>query len=72
MTHSIPAADFQNWLSAMREAGVARSDNACAELIGVSPKSIVQFKRDGVQGTNARRTGLAMSAALNGLDPWGY
>ena len=62
---------FKNWLSAMREAGVARSDAECARLLGISANSLLKFKTEGVSGATETRTALAMAALGNQVKPWG-
>lgn len=68
---TISAQSFQNWLSAMREAGLAKSDAACARALGVSPHTIVTIKQTGLEGPTVERTRLAMSALLDQIKPWG-
>lgn len=57
---------FINWLAAMREAGIAKSDAECARLLGMSKTSIVNLKHKGGQ----RWMALACSALLNRLEPY--
>lgn len=71
MTNSIHAQSFRDWLSAMRESGLAKSDAACARALGVSPHTIVTIKQTGLEGPTVRRTKLAMSALLNQVSSWG-
>ena len=60
------AADFVDWLDAMRRAGLARSDAACARLLGLSANSVVEMKK---RGTDLR-TALACRALYQRLAPW--
>lgn len=60
------AAEFEEWLEAMRVAGLARSDAACARLLGVSANTIVEMKRRGAD----LRTALACRALYQRLQPW--
>jgi len=60
-----PAA-FVSWLAAMKAAGLARSGNAAARLLGVSPNAVVEFKKRGAD----RRTALACRALLHRMEPW--
>lgn len=59
--------DFQQWLADMKSAGLARSDAACARLLGVSPNGLLHMKRNGAD----RRTALACRALLHRLPPYG-
>lgn len=59
-------ADFVDWLAAMKAAGLARSDAACARLLGVSPNAVVAMKRNGAD----QRTALACRALLHRLEPY--
>ena len=63
MTH----IDFTHWLAEMKSAGLARSDKACADLLGISANSVVAMK---ARGTD-RRTALACRALLHRLEPYG-
>lgn len=60
-----PAA-FTRWLADMKSAGLARSDAACARLLGVAPNSVVIMKRNGAD----HRTALACRALLHRLEPY--
>lgn len=60
------ADQFTAWLTAMKAAGLARSDAACARLLGVSANSVVTFKKQG----GDRRLALACAALLHGLGPY--
>jgi len=60
-----PAA-FTSWLASMKETGLARSDAACARLLGVSANSVVAMK---VKGADLR-TALACRALLHRLEPY--
>jgi hypothetical protein len=60
-----PAA-FRAWLLAMFAGGLARSDAACARLLGVSANAVVAMKRRGTD----HRTALACRALLHRLEPW--
>lgn len=60
-------AQFAEWLAEMKSAGLARSDKACADLLGVSANSVVAMKSRGTD----RRTALACRALLHRLDPYG-
>jgi len=57
---------FTQWLAAMKAAGLARSDAACARLLKVSSNSIVNMKRDGTD----HRTALACRALYHRLEAW--
>jgi hypothetical protein len=57
---------FKEWLAAMKAAGLARSDAACARLLGISANSVVNMKRDGTD----KRTALACGALINMVEPW--
>lgn len=59
--------DFTKWLAAMKEAGLARSDKACADLLGISANSVVAMKERGAD----RRTALACRALLHRMEPYG-
>jgi hypothetical protein len=63
MTHEI----FVAWLADMKSAGLARSDAACAKLLGISPNGLLKMKK---QGTD-RRTALACRALLHRMEPYG-
>ena len=60
------AEQFTRWLAEMKEAGLARSDAKCAELLGVSANSVVAMKRNGAD----LRTALACRALLHRLEPY--
>ena len=60
-----PAA-FIAWLADMKSAGLARSDAACAKLLGMHVNSIVTMKRQGAD----HRTALACRALLHRLEPY--
>lgn len=60
------AAAFINWLADMKAAGLARSDSACARLLGISNNSVVAMKRRGAD----LRTALACRALLHRLEPY--
>lgn len=62
-----PAA-FCLWLAEMKAAGLARSDVACARLLGIAANSVVLMKRNGAD----RRTALACRALLHRLEPYGH
>jgi len=57
---------FITWLAEMKSAGLARSDAACARLLGVSANGLLLMKRNGCD----RRTALACRALLNRLEPY--
>ena len=57
---------FSLWLLEMRQKGLARSDAACARLLGVSANSVVTMKRRGAD----LRTALACRALLHRLEPY--
>ena len=61
------ADDFLAWLAAMKAAGLARSDAACARLLDVSHNTVLAMKAKGAD----RRTALACRALLDGLQPYG-
>lgn len=58
---------FNQWLTEMKEAGLAKSDAKCAELIGLSANAVVDMKK---RGTDIR-TALACRALLHRLTPYG-
>lgn len=58
---------FRQWLADMKSAGLARSDAACARLLGVSPNGLLHMKKHGAD----RRTALACRALLHRLSPYG-
>ena len=58
---------FARWLAAMRAAGLARSDAACARLLGVTKETVRVWKLRGA-GT---ATALACAALLHRLEPYG-
>lgn len=60
------AEQFTNWLADMKSAGLARSDLACARLLGISANSVVTMKRRGCD----LRTALACRALLHRLEPY--
>lgn len=62
----MPAAQFIDWLAAMKAAGLARSDAACARLLGVSANTVVEMKQRGAD----TRTALACRALFHRLEPW--
>lgn len=57
---------FNDWLDEMKLIGFARSDAACARLLGVSANTVVAMKRDGAD----QRTALACRALLHRLKPY--
>lgn len=60
------AESFTAWLTEMKEAGLARSDKQCADLLGVSANSVVAMKKNGAD----HRTALACRALLHRLEPY--
>jgi len=60
-------AQFQNWLDDLKSSGLARTDKAAAELLGMHPKSIEKMKKD---GTPQVQTDYACAAILAGLEPY--
>jgi hypothetical protein len=60
-----PAA-FNRWLSEMKLANIARSDVACARLLGVSANTVVEWKRTGCD----LRTAFACRALLTKQEPY--
>ncbi len=60
------ADQFEQWLDDMRFAKLARSDAACARLLGVHANSIVLFKKQGAD----TRTALACRALLHRMKPY--
>ena len=54
------------WLVAMKAAGLARSDAACARLLGLSANAVAIMKRRGAD----KRTALACRALLHRLEPF--
>ena len=65
------AEAFALWLKAMKDAGLARSDAACARLLGKSPDTMVRYKQRGVVGPEATVIALACRALMHRLEPWG-
>lgn len=61
------ADQFNDWLDEMKLAGLARSDAACARLLGVSANTVVALKREGAD----QRTALACTALLHRMKPFG-
>jgi hypothetical protein len=61
------STSFVQWLAEMKSAGLARSDAAAARLLGLSANSVCTMKSTGCD----RRTALACSALLHGLNPYG-
>ena len=59
-------ASFTNWLAEMKAAGLARSDAACARLLGISANSVLAMKRNGAD----LRTALACRELLHRLEPY--
>lgn len=57
---------FTEWLAAMKDAGLGRSDAECARLLGISANSVVKMKRNGADV----RTALACRALFHRLEPW--
>lgn len=57
---------FGRWLAEMKEAGLARSDAKCAELLGISANSVVAMKKNGAD----LRTALACRALLHRMEPY--
>ncbi len=57
---------FVRWLSEMKAANLARSDAACARLLGVSTNTVVEMKQRGAD----TRTALACRALLHRLEPY--
>lgn len=60
-------AEFNAWLADMKSAGLAKSDAACARLLGISANAVVTMKKRGAD----RRVALACAALLHGLLPYG-
>lgn len=60
------AEEFNEWLAKMKLAGLAKSDAACARLLGVSKNGLVAWKKVGTD----YRTALACAALLAGLSPY--
>lgn len=62
------ATQFTGWLAAMKEAHPvwARSDAACARLLGVSANTVSEMKQRGAD----LRTALACRALFHRLEPW--
>lgn len=60
------AAAFVEWLAAMKDASLARSDAAAARLLGVSANTVVEMKQRGAD----LRTALACRALFHRLEPW--
>lgn len=60
------ATAFVEWLAAMKDAHLARSDAAAARLLGVSANTVVEMKQRGAD----TRTALACRALFHRLEPW--
>jgi len=60
------AVQFIEWLDAMKDANLARSDAAAARLLGVSANTVVEMKQRGAD----LRTALACRALFHRLEPW--
>lgn len=60
------AEAFNHWLADMKLKGIAKSDAACARLLGVSPNGVLGMKKAGTD----YRTALACAALLAGLSPY--
>lgn len=58
---------FNQWLTDMKAAGLAKSDAECGRLLGISANAIVGMKRNGAD----YRTALACRALLHRLTPYG-
>jgi hypothetical protein len=63
---TMTAAAFVEWLAAMKDANLARSDAAAARLLGVSANTVVEMKQRGAD----QRTALACRALFHRLEPW--
>jgi hypothetical protein len=63
----VPPEIVEAWANEMQERGIARSDAACARLLGTTPRNFLNWKRQGVD----RITALAFTAALERLPPYG-
>lgn len=61
------AKQFRQWLVAMRMAGMTRFTTEAAALLGVTPTSIANYKKNGTD----LRTALACAALLNRVPPYG-
>lgn len=60
------AEAFTNWLAAMKAAGLAVTDQDCANLLGWTRHGVIKAKKTGSTHTTA----LACAALLNGLAPY--
>jgi len=60
-------AEFNDWLAAMKAAGLANSDAGCGRLLGISANAVVKLKRRGAD----MRTALACRALMHRMEPWG-
>lgn len=61
------AAEFCAWLTAMKAAGLARSDADAARQLGRTADSVVMYKRNGTD----RTVSLACAALLQQVPPYG-
>jgi len=61
------ADDFHAWLEAMKQAELAPSDRQAAFMLGITPNTMLNFKK---KGTDDRRTALACRALLHRLKPY--
>lgn len=57
---------FEQWTDDMRTAGLARSDAACARLLGMHPNSVARMRRQGAD----HRTSVACMALLFRIGPY--
>jgi hypothetical protein len=60
------AAQFTQWLAAMKAAGLARSDAECGRMLGRSADQVVRYKTRGAD----RMVALACCALLHRLEPY--
>lgn len=60
------AEQFIRWLDDMKDAGLAKSDAKCAELLGLSANAVVDMKKRGTD----HRTALACRALLHRMEPY--
>lgn len=60
------APDFNQWLAAMKAAGLAKSDAACARALGIHVNTILVYKWRGTD----QSTALACAALLRRLRPY--
>ena len=59
---------FDIWLGHVRALRLAETDRAAGRLIGISPQSMVNWRK---KGTPHRMADLACAAVIEGIAPYG-